>query len=274
MNTNITAAQTEFYQENGFVVIDDFLTADELDHWRQQVDEAVALRKGRALPDRNEVTEGADRTFVNKVFDQLINLWQDHEGVKKLMLDEQLGKMAAQLAQVDGIRIWHDQALFKQPWGNPSTLHTDNPYWSFHHPQAITIWIALDDATLQNGCLYFLPGSHKKTTYEEAGFSANMDEFFITFPELKNTPAVPANMKAGSCSFHNGLVVHGANANMTPFARRAMTCAYMPDGAIFNGKKNILSEAQHNALQVGQTLQDDQQNPLLWSKNLVSTPES
>ena len=63
--------------------------------------------------------------------------------------------------QVPGLRIWTDQALVKEPYGNPTGYHLDVPFWSFSSPDAITIWLALDDATLENGCLYYVPGSHK-----------------------------------------------------------------------------------------------------------------
>jgi ectoine hydroxylase-related dioxygenase (phytanoyl-CoA dioxygenase family) len=71
-------------------------------------------------------------------------------------------------------------------------------------------------------------------------------------------------MKACSCSFHNGLIAHGAGANMTPGIRRAMTCAYMPDGSTFNGQRNILREEQIARLAVGDVLDDDEQVPLIY----------
>ena len=71
-------------------------------------------------------------------------------------------------------------------------------------------------------------------------------------------------MKAGSCSFHNGLTIHGAGANMSSGYRRAMTCAYMPDGNTFNGEPNILPEAYLNTLKVGDLLDNDEQNPLIY----------
>ncbi|MEO6636923.1 MAG: phytanoyl-CoA dioxygenase family protein, partial [Ginsengibacter sp.] len=75
-----------------------------------------------------------------------------------------------------------------------------------------------------------------------------------------------APMKAGSCSFHNGLTIHGAHANMTPGFRRAMTCAYMPDGNTFNGTQNILSNELVARLKNSDLLNDDKQNPLIFSK--------
>ncbi len=67
---------------------------------------------------------------------------------------------------------------------------------------------------------------------------------FKTHPELRSYEAVPTYPKAGSVSFHNGLIAHGAAANMSPRARRAMTCALMPDGATYNGQQNVFTDAQ------------------------------
>ncbi|MBZ0300995.1 MAG: phytanoyl-CoA dioxygenase family protein, partial [Anaerolineae bacterium] len=77
----------------------------------------------------------------------------------------------------------------------------------------------------------------------------------------------PAPMKAGSCSFHNGLVAHGAGANMTPGWRRAMTCADMPDGSSLNGQKNVLPDAMVARLKIGDVLEDDAQNPLIYHQS-------
>ncbi len=202
--------------------------------------------------------------YYNNVFVQRVNLWQDNPKMRRLMLDRRLGKMAATLAGVEGIRIWHDQALIKQPWANPTGWHLDNPYWSFHSRNAITIWVALDDATVHNGCLYFLPGTHKLATYDNSGIGHNLADLFKIYPDWTPIEAAPAPMKAGSCSFHNGLLAHGAGANMTPGYRRAMTCAYMPDGSTFNGQRNILREEQVANLKVGDLLDDDEQVPLIY----------
>ena len=78
---------------------------------------------------------------------------------------------------------------------------------------------------------------------------------------------VAAPMKAGSCSFHNGLTIHGANANMTSGFRRAMTCAYMPEGNTFNGEPNILPDAYLKTLKIGDPLDNDEQNPFIYHKS-------
>lgn len=269
MNTEINESQKQFFSENGFIVIDDFLSSDELEHWRSAVMHAVEARGGRKMPDKGLKTGeddgiNEDAEYFGKVFDQLINLWQTDQAVKELMTAPEIGRMAAELAGVEGIRIWHDQALFKRPWANPTSWHLDTPFWSFSDKNALSIWIALDDATLENGCLYFIPGSNHETTFENKGIGKNMGAIFDVYPQFARAPSVAAPMKAGSCSFHNGLTIHGAGANMTPGFRRAMTCAYMPDGNSFNGEKNILPEDYVKNLKIGDLLNNDAQNPLIY----------
>ncbi|CAN5614047.1 Dot/Icm type IV secretion system effector LegD1 [soil metagenome] len=262
MKTRLSKQQIESYQENGFVVINNFLTPEELETWREAVDDAIKHRGRQRILQREEKMD--DDAYYNNVFVQRVNLWQDNEKIRKLMLDQRLGKMAAQLAGVEGIRIWHDQVLSKQPWANPTGWHLDNPYWSFHSRDALSIWVALDDATLENGCLYFMPGTHKLTTYQNSGIGPNIGDLFKVYPAFAKMKAVPAPMKAGSCSFHNALLAHGAGANMTPGWRRAMTCAYMPDGSTFNGQANILSKEQIAKLKIGDVIEDDAQSPLIY----------
>ena len=269
MKCELTQNQIQHFQTNGFVVIEDFLTPEELEKWRIAVTEAVKERKGLKMPGK-DVQVGMDdginedAGYFSKVFDQLLNLWQTNDKVKEIMLDERIGKMAAQLSGADGIRIWHDQALFKRPWANPTSWHLDTPFWSFSDRRALSIWVALDDATLENGCLYFIPASFKETTFVNKGIGKNMDGIFEAYPQFAQVVSVSAPMKAGSCSFHNGLTIHGAGANMTSGHRRAMTCAYMPDGNIFNGEPNILPEKYLKTLTVGDMLNDEEQNPLIY----------
>jgi len=271
MKYELTKEQIEYYQSNGFLVIEDFLSSDELEHWRTAVTTAIKERNGQKMPGKAAKTGEDDgineeAAYFGKVFDQLLNLWQTHDGVKEIMLDSRIGQMAAQLAGAEGIRIWHDQALFKRPWANPTSWHLDTPFWSFSDRRALSIWVALDDATLENGCLYFIPGSYRETSLETKGIGKNMDDIFQAYPQFAVAKSAPAPMKAGSCSFHNGLTIHGAGANMTSGYRRAMTCAYMPDGSLFNGVANILPEPYLSSLKSGDLLNNDMQNPLIYHK--------
>lgn len=263
MKTKITKTQRELYDQTGFIIIEDFLTLKELEHWRCTTDEAVAQR----LASRHGLNNQDDpEAYYAQVFVQAIKLLETHAGMAEIMLDAKLGKMAATLAGVDGIRIWHDQALYKKPYGNPTAWHLDNPYWSFSSRQAISIWVPLDDATLKNGCLYYLPGTHKLARWDNAGIGQNIGSLFKIYPEWLKIPSKAVPAKAGSAVFHNGLVAHGAGANMTNKPRRAMTCAYMPDGSTFNGQKNVLPDDYFKALKLGDVLNNNKTNPLVWKK--------
>jgi len=266
----LTEQQIESYERDGFVVVEDFLDDDELEHWRDVVGRAVAERRGRKFANQDILIGeddgiNPDAEYYGKVFDQLLNLWQTNEPMRELIVDPRIGEMAGCLAGVEGLRVWHDQALIKQPWANPTAFHLDTPFWSFSDRRAISIWVALDDATAENGCLYFFPGSHLTTTFENPGITKNLDAIFEMYPQYRTATPTQAAMKAGSCSFHNGMTIHGAGANMTSRARRAMTCAFMPDGARFNGQQNILTDEQLSALTVGDVLADDDQNPLVYA---------
>lgn len=263
MKTEVNAQQIEQYRAQGFLVIEGFLDAGELEHWRTITEEAIALR----LKDTGILNNQTQPdTFYAQVFTQCLRLADIHAGMAELMFDERIGRLAGTLAGVQGIRIWHDQALVKPPYGNPTAFHMDNPFWSFHSRDSISMWVALDDATLANGCLWYLPGTHRSATFQAVGIGANMRDIFKAYPEWLTIKAVAVPCSAGSAVFHNSLIGHGAGVNMTPYPRRAMTCAYMPDGSTFNGTQNVLPDDYFKSLSVGDVLNDDGINRLIWRR--------
>ena len=265
MNADLTQSQIDDYRQNGFIVIPDFLTDQELEDWRQNVREAVEKRLGSGTLNNQADPD----SFYAQVFTQAIKLADVHEGMRRIMHDPRLGKMAAGLAGVNGIRIWHDQALIKPPYGNATAWHLDNPYWSFSSRDAISIWVALDDATLANGCMWYLPGTHKTAKFENAGIGSNQNALFQVYPQWRQIEAVSGPCKAGSAVFHNGLTAHGAGANMTNRPRRAMTCAYMPDGSTFNGQQNVLPDEYFRSLKIGDVIDDPVVVPLIFRAESV-----
>lgn len=262
MNTTLTPAQLTSYRDNGFLLVPDFLSTDELAAWRHAIESAMEARGDAVLPRQDDPVLGGSRTVLY----QRINLWMDHPDVRRLVLHEAIGRMAAELEAVDGIRIWHDQALYKDPWANPTSWHQDNTKWSFSAEHAITIWVALDEVDARNGCMFFLPGTHRRRLETDFPTSAPMNAIFTAYAELTVIDPVAAELPAGGCSFHNGLTVHAAAANMSRFPRRVMTCAFMPDGATFNGRQNVLPDRLVEDLHVGDVLDNDEQNPLVWPR--------
>jgi ectoine hydroxylase-related dioxygenase (phytanoyl-CoA dioxygenase family) len=271
MNTTLTPQQIQDYQTNGFVAHRQFLSPAEVAELKHAVLDAVTEMK-RTLGDKKVAggdTEIRDRTdYYGQVFTQRLNLWRISPVVKRYMLHPDLGRMLCQLEGVSGFRVWHDQTLIKEPYGNPTAWHLDNPYWSFNSRHSISIWIALEDATLENGCMWFVPGSQKHATYNNVGIGANMVDLFKLYPAMTDTDPVAVPMKAGDCSFHNGLCAHGAGANMTRGRRIAMTCAYMPVGSTFNGSRNVLPKAYFESLKKGDVLENDDWNPVVYQKQL------
>lgn len=269
MKTELTSQDVELYQREGWLIIEDFLTPDELGELCSAIDAAVTQMGATRIADggasnQSQVIE--TDSYYNRVFLQRVNLWKINDTIRKYFQSPDLGKLLCKLAGVDGIRVWHDQTLQKRAWDNPTSWHIDDPNWSFYSPDAISIWIALDDATIQNGCMYYLPGTHKLTDYEKKGhFGPNMGALFDEYPEFKEIEPVAAEMKAGSAGFHNGLTAHAAGPNMTPYPRRAMTCIYMPEGSTYNGRQNVLSDEQVDSLEIGDVLDDESQTPLVWS---------
>lgn len=265
MKTDLTQAQIDQYRRDGFIHIPGFLNADEVAELRQGVLEAVEQmgRHKLAGVEGDDAREDGD-DYYDRVFTQRLNLWRINDTVKRYMVDPELGRMLCQFEGIDGVRVWHDQALIKEPFGNPTAWHLDNPFWSFSSRHALSIWIALEPATLANGCMWFVPGSHKLARFDNKGIDADMAGLFRIYPQMAEIDPLGVPMEPGDCSFHNGLTAHGAGANMTRSRRIAMTCAYMPEGATYNGRANILPEAYRQTLTEGEVLENNQLNPKVY----------
>jgi ectoine hydroxylase-related dioxygenase (phytanoyl-CoA dioxygenase family) len=267
MYTRATAEQIENYRDAGYLVVNEFVTPEELAEVTLAVEAAVQQIGRQRVADNPELAESEG--YRNNVSLQRLNLWKVNETIKRYFLNPEFGRMLCQLAGVAGIRIWHDQTFFKPPWGNPTAFHLDAPNWSFSSPDAIQIWVALDDATHQNGCLYYIPGSHKVTRYDKnASIHGDVGALFDVYPELREVEPHAVELGAGDAVLHNGLTVHGTGPNMSPHWRRAMSCQYMPDGATFNGNRCILPRERLALLVVGDRLDDETNNPLLWKAEL------
>lgn len=264
MKTELSPEQIAHFREQGYVIIRGFLSADELEFWREAVEEAVAERAGKKLPDRMLVSHGDDEAYYEKVFVQRLQLWQTNEKIRSIMVNADLGKMVCDLTGEKGVRIWHDQALIKPAWGEPTAWHIDSPFWSFTSRNATSFWCALDDAYPQNGCMYYLPGTHLETEISDPGITSDIASIFEKYPQFRDREPVVVEMKAGDAVFHNASLVHGAGPNMTPYPRRAMTCAYMPEGSVFNGNQNIMNDEEFAAMKEGDLLNDDEKNPLIY----------
>jgi ectoine hydroxylase-related dioxygenase (phytanoyl-CoA dioxygenase family) len=254
MRSRFTDIEIAEYRRDGFLAMPDFLSAAELEHWREVVDAAMA-------DDRAQ--RGTPRT---EVFTQRMQLRTTSAAVQELVEDPQIGQLVAELEGIDAVRIYLDQALAKEPYSMPTQYHLDLPWWAFDSAHACTIWIALDDSTVENGCLYFVPGSQRLGLTTSGDLGPDLGAVFAAHPEAA-TPPTPCVLPAGGCSFHNGRTIHGAAANMTPGRRRAMTAAFMPDGVRFNGRRDVrvLGDEYLDTLSEGDRLSNDALNPVVYA---------
>jgi len=253
MRSSFTQHEIAAYRRDGFLAVDDFLSEAELLRWRAVVDAAMAdLRAQRG-------------TLKREVFTQRMQLRRTSADVQRLVENPQVGRLVAALEGADAVRIYLDQALVKEPYGTPTQYHLDLPWWPFDSAHACTMWVALDDSTLENGCLYFVPGSHRLGLTAPGDLGPDLGAVFTAHPEAASAPA-PCPLPAGGCSFHNARTVHGAAANMTPGRRRAMTAAFMPDGVRFNGRADprVLDAAYVDTLTEGDRLANDELNPVVY----------
>lgn len=262
MRTTVSRKQTEKYRTDGFLHYPDLLDRREVIELRDSIAAAIATMGRRKVAGEGADMEDGDE-FYDRVFTQRLNLWRISDTIHSYVANPGIGRMISELTGVTSFRIWHDQALIKEPFANHTALHTDIPFWSFYSESAISIWIALEDTTVANGCLCFMPGTHRRVTFQRTRINEEFGNIFQFYPELRGIEPVPVEMKAGDCSFHNGLVIHGAGVNMTTSRRIAMSCAYMPDGSVFNGQQNILPASYVRSLEIGQPLDDDTINPVV-----------
>ncbi|MGC8669090.1 MAG: phytanoyl-CoA dioxygenase family protein [Chthonomonadales bacterium] len=172
------------------------------------------------------------RDTYGKAFLQIMNLWERDAAVKQFVLAQRFARIAADLMGVDRVRLYHDQALFKEPGGGPTPWHQDQYYWPLDTDHTITMWMPLVDASEEMGTMTFASGSHREGYLGPLEISDASDEYFRTFVRERGYPLVSCGrMAAGDASFHSGWTLHCAPGNRTERTREAMTIIYFADGA-------------------------------------------
>jgi hypothetical protein len=220
----ITDEHVEVFGQKGFIVIDDMLSNEEIERYGPAVDEALAMRT------RWDKRRLEDRTRYEQSFRQCINLWEDAPGVRPLTFHPRIGEAAAALLGADAVRIWHDQALYKEAGGRETDPHLDHDYWAIEEPRTVTAWIPFDGSTEATGAMGYVPGSHKfdiKTfanIFTADGFDLEKGaEARGIAPEFVHVPR-------GSVSFHHGRTIHLAHPNQSDRTRRVHTVIFFADG--------------------------------------------
>jgi ectoine hydroxylase-related dioxygenase (phytanoyl-CoA dioxygenase family) len=238
MSMSVSKEQIEFYQKNGFVQIDNLLTPEEVAELAGAMEEAMAVKGSNAVS-----TDTKGGTYY-KVLNQKVNVWRDHGVIAKFSLNARIARIAMELSDARGIRLFHDHALWKMPQDSkPTPWHQDFPYWPLNELGALSAWIPVDDVDERNGCMMFIPGSHQIGQLTGIDLSKPSDIFeSVKGTKLAKQDAVIVPLKKGSCTFHHGLTFHYAHANITDQPRRVLALIYMPDGTTYNGKNHLCTD--------------------------------
>jgi ectoine hydroxylase-related dioxygenase (phytanoyl-CoA dioxygenase family) len=257
----LSTEQIEAFREDGFAKLPNVLSADLLHHYRQQISDKVAKLSADALP-------LAQRSTYGKAFLQIMNLWQESEAVREFVFGRRLARIATELMGCRGVRIYHDQALYKEPGGGITPWHADQYYWPVSNDRMVTAWVPLQATPLEMGPLIFCKKSHRFQIGRDLEIS---DESEITLKEaLGNFRQGEGPYALGDVSFHSGWTFHRAGANTTDRPREVMTMIYMDEDMQLAPPKNKNQVADIErwcpGVQVGEIVASPL-NPVLYSSS-------
>ncbi len=254
------AAQS--YQRDGFAVVRGLASGAEIDRFRPAI---VATARRRNV----ETRPLAERGTYGRAFLQTPNLWQHDETVRRFVFARRFAAVAAQLMGVAGVRLYHDQALFKEPHGGLTPWHQDQVYWPLATTHTITMWMPLVDLDPDMGIMHFARGSHAHGALSDLPIGrASQDELSRLVNARGFAVAGPTVMRAGDATFHAGWTLHGAPPNATDRTREVMTVIYFADGTRIGGSDQPTRAFDLAAWLPGLREGDvaaSALNPLLWS---------
>lgn len=225
----LPAAKIDEYQEKGYVRLEEIITGDALDYYR----ELIGLSVGHRFKDDQRALQ--EKRVYEQSFLQAFNLWPHYPAIAEFVQCYRFADVARRMMAVEGVKLWFDQALYKEPGGRITDYHVDAAYWPVHPAaKTTTIWIALVDVPVERGCMAFAAGSHKLSPDAEFVDIFNAQEEIAIGDNLRSYPWEWAPLKQGDCTFHSGLVYHRADGNQTDTMREAMTIVYMTKDARFD----------------------------------------
>ena len=160
----ITPAQQAAFREQGFIKLKNVLTPATLARYGQAISDEVARRNTMTKP-------MAQRTTYEKAFLQIMNIWEESPVVREFVFSRRLARLAAELMGVAGVRLYHDQALYKEPGGGLTPWHADQYYWPVSTDNTCTAWVPLQPTPLEMGPLAFSAGSHRYNVGRELEIS-------------------------------------------------------------------------------------------------------
>lgn len=213
-----TAADT--FEKQGFIKLKNVLDAETIAAYEPEITSKVIELNTQHLPLEERGTYG-------KAFLQVTNLWRHSEQVRQFVFSRRLAKIAADLLGVSGVRLYHDQALYKEAGGGITPWHADQYYWPLASDRCVTVWVPLQETPADMGPLSFASGSQ----YFEFGRDLNISDeseaaLQVALAEQK-FDIVETPFELGEVSYHRGWTFHRASENVSSTPRRVMTVIYI-----------------------------------------------
>jgi len=219
----LTAEQIAQFRRDGFIKLKHVLAPKVLAHYGAVITAEVQRLNTLHLPMEQ-------RSTYQKAFLQVMNLWTKNDTVKEFCFGQRLARLAAELMGVKGVRIYHDQALYKEPGGCITPWHADQYYWPLSNANTVTAWIPLQETPMELGPLAFSIGSHAFEAGRELGISDESEIKIGRSLKERNYPLNDTPFDLGEVSFHYGWTFHRAGPNTSNRPRAVMTIIYMEDG--------------------------------------------
>lgn len=217
---SLDRASVAAFAEQGFVKLKRVLTPETIAAYEAEITDKVIELNTQHLPLE-------DRDTYGKAFLQVTNLWQDSERVLEFVSSPRLARIAAQLLGVRSVRLYHDQALYKESGGGVTPWHADQYYWPFATDRCVTVWIPLQETPMEMGPLAFAAGSHRFDHGRDLPISDESERVLQEALADQNFPQVSEPYELGEVSYHLGWTFHRAAANNTDVPRRVMTIIYV-----------------------------------------------
>ncbi len=227
----LSTSQIEFFHEHGYLAPVRMLDDSQVDFLRDEV--AAVMDPGHPAHALFHEFHSNESTSPETVLFHALGAWRISRGFHDLLWNPAFVTPAAQLLG-GAVRFWHDQLFCKPPrHGAVVAWHQDYSYWTRTEPMAhLTCWIALDDATVENGCLQYVPGSHRWSLLPITGLAGGMDAIHqvLTDEQKAGFKQVAIELRKGEASFHHPLMVHGSSENRSNRARRGAVLNVVRDG--------------------------------------------
>lgn len=226
MNFDIDSAyplgpeQIARFRRDGFIKLKDVLTSEALAFYGQEITRLTIALNKESRPIR-------ERNTYEQAFLQVMNLWESSALVRAFVLGKRLGRIAAELLQVDGVRLYHDQSLYKEPGGGITPAHADQYYWPLASDRCVTAWIPLQAVPHEMGPLAFYAQSQSVAFGRDLGISDDSEREITAAMQAHGFAIVDEPFELGEVSFHLGWTFHRAGPNVSPKPRSVMTVIYM-----------------------------------------------